>query len=171
MTAPDMTPTAQALVQKWSIPEPNTGCWLWLGVIRKDGYAQLNVPIGLRGDGKRVRPAYRYSYEAFKGPIPAGCEPDHLCRVRECVNPDHLEPVTRRENVFRGIGPVAAQMRATHCPQGHPYSGDNLILYTRTGSRTGRNKRTNPGRYCRACHQAMAKHWYRMRMARKRGEA
>jgi hypothetical protein len=78
-------------------PEPNSGCWLFaLGGPRGYGY----LSVGGRG-GRRVL-AHRFSYELHVGPVPEGLVLDHLCRVRRCVNPRHLEPVTQRENVFRG---------------------------------------------------------------------
>lgn len=83
--------------------------------------------------------AHRYAYEHFIGPIPEGLQVDHLCRVRNCVNPDHLEAVTCRENVLRGDGVAAANARATHCPQGHAYDEANTYTWT------------NGGRHCRAC--------------------
>lgn len=75
--------------------EPNTGCWLWLRCVNHHGYGSL-------GFGGKTYLAHRFSYEKFNGPIPAGYEIDHLCRVRCCVNPQHLEAVTNRENVIRG---------------------------------------------------------------------
>lgn len=123
-------------VYKWATPEMNTGCWLWTGVVRKDGYGQINMP--LNGMKKRTRMAHLFAYEAFVGEVPDRLELDHLCRMRCCVNPDHLEPVTRKENVRRVVSPCAQQMAKTHCPKGHPYSGDNLY-------------QTSYSRYCRAC--------------------
>lgn len=140
-----------------SIPEPNTGCWLWVGFVHtRDGYGQINVP---RKDGTfdprthKLRMttvgAHRVAYEAFKGPIPADLELDHLCRVRCCVNPDHLEPVTRRVNVERGISPMGKNAVKTHCPEGHPLSGDNLLIYTRLYQ----HGRIGHSRDCRLCRQ------------------
>lgn len=88
------------------------GCWLWRGDTNDKGYGRFYV-VG------RHRPAHTWSYEHFVGPIPDGLEPDHLCRVRNCVNPEHLEPVTHRENSQR-----AAYSR-THCVKGHPLPGPN----------------------------------------------
>ena len=96
-------------------PEPNSGCWLWLSSLR-DGYGTFRV-------GRKMVPAHRFSYEAQFGAVAEGLVLDHLCRVRCCVNPQHLEPVTNQVNVKRG-----AELK-THCPQGHPYSGENLYLY------------------------------------------
>lgn len=74
------------------------GCWRWQGQKNRFGYGQLNVEVG----GKRMcLRTHRVSYEAYVGPIPDGLEIDHLCRVRDCANPEHLEPVTRSENVRR----------------------------------------------------------------------
>lgn len=67
------------------------GCWLWNGSLTYDGY-------GLFRANNRATGAHRFAYEYFVGPIPAGLHIDHLCRVRNCVNPDHLEPVTPQEN-------------------------------------------------------------------------
>lgn len=117
------------------IPEPNSGCWLWLGATMRNGYGELRV------DG-RNRPAHRVAYEALVAPVSARLSMDHLCRVRCCVNPQHLEPVTQRENIMRGEGPeqAGARMRnKTHCPRGHSYAGDNL--YVRSDGR----------RECRTC--------------------
>ena len=104
-------------------PEPTSGCWLWTAAVLPDGYAAL-------WNGRRMAKAHRVIYELLRGPVPVGLDLDHLCRVRCCVNPDHLEPVTRRENIRRGVGPVAAHMAKTHCIYGHPFSGSNLIVYS-----------------------------------------
>lgn len=84
--------------------EQGEGCWLWLGSLTDKGYGRFYM------GGKRYL-AHRYSYEHFVGPIPEGLEPDHLCRVPACVNPAHLEPVTRSENTRRGW---AARRSTTH---------------------------------------------------------
>lgn len=94
----------------FSSPEPTTGCWLWMGRREKKGYGSLH------SNGTSYK-AHRVSYELVKGPIPAGLEIDHLCRVRCCVNPDHLEAVTHRENIRRAVMPGKAP--TTICPAGH----------------------------------------------------
>ena len=101
------------------IPEPNTGCWLWIAGIAGGGY-------GSYWNGTKKVSAHRFSYEQTRGPIPQGLEIDHLCRQRLCVNPEHLEAVTHRENVLRGDGWTAHQARQTHCHRGHPLTPDNL---------------------------------------------
>jgi hypothetical protein len=77
-----------------SMPEPNSGCQLWLGATI-EGY-------GVVGHEGKIRRAHTLAYELKNGPIPDGLEPDHKCRVRCCINDAHLEPVTRGENVRRG---------------------------------------------------------------------
>lgn len=104
-------------------PEPNSGCWLWGASLDRKGYGQIMLH---RND---LRRAHRVVYEAFKGPVPAGLDLDHLCRVRSCVNPDHLEPVTRAVNLNRGIKNRAALHAKTHCPNGHEYTADNTRWY------------------------------------------
>lgn len=98
-------------------------CWLWTGALHTHGYGMLNV------DGL-VRRAHRLVYEMLVGPIPdERPHLDHLCRVRHCVNPSHLEPVTNAVNVRRG-----AEAR-THCKNGHPWSEENTYVRKDTGSR------------------------------------
>lgn len=87
-------------------------CWEWIGTVNSGGYGSFN-------DGRQFK-AHRWSYARFKGPIPPSLTLDHLCRNRRCVNPDHLEPVTNRENILRGNGPTAENARKTHCKRGHP---------------------------------------------------
>lgn len=74
--------------------EPTGFCWHWTGGLNNCGYGQ----VGFNG---RTTPAHRAVYELLVGPIPKGLQLDHLCHVRICVNPDHLEPVTKRENMLR----------------------------------------------------------------------
>lgn len=108
-----------------AFPEPNSGCFIWMGAIGSNGYGK----IGISGTNKLAY-AHRAAYEYFVGPIPQGLDLDHKCRMRCCVNPEHLEPVTRKENLRRGIGAavVSAMRRAkTHCKHGHLLSGTNLI--------------------------------------------
>lgn len=114
-----------------SIPEPNSGCLLWLGVVNQFGYGRLR-----RKEVSGV--VHRLAYELTKGPVPPGLELDHLCRVRCCINPDHLEPVPKIVNVRRGMAGTSTRQRTlarTHCPKGHPYSGDNLFQRKGTGFR------------------------------------
>jgi hypothetical protein len=125
-------------LMKYSIPEPNSGCWLWLASISNNGYGQITSGYVLDGD-RRTRWAHRVSYETFVGRIPEGLDLDHLCRVRSCINPQHLEPVTRSENSLRGIGWTTGgaewNRRKTHCHKGHPYSGSNLYICPTRGTR------------------------------------
>lgn len=108
-------------------PEPNSGCHLWIGFLDPNGYGRFHHHGG--------QLAHRFAYQAKHGVIPSGLVLDHLCRVRCCVNPDHLEPVTNEENIRRGINPRSAQ---THCKRGHLLSGENMRMTC--GART-----------CRAC--------------------
>jgi HNH endonuclease len=101
------------------------GCWEWTGGGTKNGYGTLKL-------SGATKLAHRTTYELFVGPVPVGLELDHLCRNRRCVRPDHLEPVTRTENILRGEGPQVARDRhaaKTHCPQGHEYTSENTRTY------------------------------------------
>lgn len=109
------------------------GCIVWIGGMHRNGYGQF-MPTKGTTDNKKLLP-HRWSYEYHVGPIPVGLVIDHLCRNRACVNAEHLEPVTAGENVRRG------NAVKTHCPQGHPYSGDNLYPGGRKRCRTCIRKR------------------------------
>jgi len=122
------------------VPEPNSGCWLWTKCTLPCGYGWMSVPDGWTGVlGRRQEAAHRVSYRLYKGDIPEGLEIDHLCRVRSCVNPDHLEAVTRRENVLRGVGLAAINAVKTHCKHGHLLSGPNLRINIRGSKKIKRS--------------------------------
>lgn len=122
---------------------PDGECWIWVGALTTEGYGQIKMD-------RRVLLVHRVMYERMVGPIPEGLDIDHLCRVRNCVNPEHLEPVTRRTNVLRGIGPSAANKVKTHCKHGHEFTLENTHV------------RPNGDRMCRACSRG------RSRAARRR---
>ncbi len=131
MTGRILTVEAADVILSRGVRDPETECWEWAGT-RFRGYGM----IGVRG--LENRRAHRVSYETFVGPIPDGLTIDHLCRNRGCVNPAHLEPVTNKVNVLRGVGPTAVNARKTHCCRGHEFTPENTLLSS------GR-------RYCRAC--------------------
>jgi hypothetical protein len=137
-----MSPDQVARFERFVRRDASTECWLWVGALNSKGYGVFSV------SGRNAL-AHRLSYEHHVGPIPVGLDIDHLCRVRSCCNPAHLEPVTRGENIRRGSG--AAFWRAkTHCPAGHAYTPENTKLYE------GR-------RYCRTCARDRSLAYYHKR--------
>ena len=112
-------------------------CWLWTGAKTRNGYGQ----VAIHGKAWMVHRAF-YTY--FIADVPPGLDLDHLCRNRACVNPWHLEPVTRSVNLRRGDTRRTHFSSRTHCPQGHPYDDEN------TAHRQGR-------RVCRTCDRERAR--------------
>lgn len=109
-------------------------CWWWIGRINvANGYGQV------RDDEGRLRVAHRVAYELWVGPIPDGLVLDHGCHNRACVRPDHLEPVTAKENTARSDSPPAINGRKTHCIHGHAF--DNVNTRVQASGR----------RVCRRC--------------------
>ena len=129
-------------------PEPNTGCWLWLGRVRWDGYGQFYL-------GK-VTTAHRASWQLHRGPIPQDRVLDHVCRTRSCVNPDHLRLVTLAQNTTENSASPSALNRSKYfCKRGHPLTGPNLGLEPK-------------GRYCRACDRENGRAWNAANPERRR---
>lgn len=128
----------------WSkcIPEPMTGCWLWFGATNTAGYGQFAVTT------ENHVFTHRHAYSTLVGAIPAGLVLDHRCRVRCCCNPSHLEPVTHRENILRGVGPIVANANKAACPAGHTYDDANV-------------RRDKHGhRSCRECQRQRQRRYY-----------
>ena len=120
----------------WSkVSKTAGGCWEWTAVRTRLGYGQFSVR-------RRMVYSHRFSYELRRGPVPAGLELDHLCRNPSCVNPDHLEAVTHRENALRGESMPARYAARTCCSRGHEYTPENTRV-TKRGARL-----------CRICDRA-----------------
>ncbi len=133
----------------WSKVRKTDTCWLWLAAKTPTGY-------GRYADGY----AHRFAYELLVDLIPHKMTVDHLCRVKACCNPAHMEIVTRGENAIRGggIDASAAKRKAlTHCSKGHRYTPEN------TGTKP------NGSRKCLACRAAIVAKWNAIRDAKLRG--
>lgn len=124
-------------------------CWEWIAGLFPDGYGSVRDETG------KTKRAHRLAWEMLRGEIPDELHLDHLCRNRICVNPWHLDPVSPGENIRRGAtGEVARarQLTKTHCPQGHPYSGENLGIAS------------NGSRQCRTCIRERGRRRYRQQL-------
>ena len=127
-------------------------CWHWTAAKSPAGYG-----VGyLNG---RTGQAHRIVWSIFNGPIPAGMQLDHLCYVRDCVNPAHLEVVTPEENRRRIKNRTSGNAKKTHCPQGHPYTNDNLY------------QRPDGGRGCVACRREACARYEQTRVRDRRRAA
>lgn len=151
-------PSEQERFRSKYAAQRGSGCWLWTGTFWPNGYGMFALERKA-GEPPRYALAHRYSFELEGRAIPDGLVIDHLCRVRACVNPSHLEPVTTRENLVRGEGFVGLQARRTHCARGnHPLSGANLVV-DRNGWRS-----------CRKCRAESAWAAGQRRTARRHAE-
>lgn len=117
----------------WSRVNVDGVCWEWMGGKSGGGYGVF--------DHKKV---HIWAYEHLVGVRPEGLDLDHLCRNKVCVNPDHLEPVTRRVNVLRGGAPPAVNARRVACSRGHLYVEGSFFVYVRPDTGTKM-------RVCRIC--------------------
>lgn len=117
----------------WAKVEKTDTCWLWTGT-KPYGYGSFKTlePSG----AYRSWQSHRYAFELLVGPVPDGLQLDHLCRVKACVNPAHLEPVTAVENTRRALtAPSTINAAKTHCKWGHSFDERNTRVDPRTGER------------------------------------
>jgi len=120
-----MTITPEMWVNFWSkVDKRPGGCWIWTGFLH-DGYGQFH-PIRTE-----TVFAHRFAYAAIIGEFPKHLSLDHLCRVRDCVNPAHLEVVPIGVNILRGNSPSALAARKTHCIRGHDLAGSDIWINKR----------------------------------------
>lgn len=142
-------------------------CWLWRGKLNDKGYGRTSFKGRSTG-------AHRKAYELLVGPIPEGLTLDHICRIRHCVNPDHLEPVTQAENTqrakrFRNLAntytidrtPKPPKGPLAHCHKNHVLDEGNTLV----------SKRPN-GTYrlqCKVCqHEAQERYRRKAGIAERR---
>jgi hypothetical protein len=135
----------EVVLERTSRDENN--CWNWTGHKFKHGYG------GIQWDGKLML-AHRLSYKDFYGEIDENLSLDHLCRNPSCVNPTHLDQVTHKENVLRGVGPTAVNSKKTHCKKGHEF--DEINTY-----------KTEDGRSCKICVNIRKRQWRKRQKDKK----
>ena len=138
------------------IKEIEGGCWEWQGALSTAGYGRIawaHAPHKMT-----YASVHRVLYTVDVGPIPKGLDLDHLCRVRRCVNPEHLEPVSRSENLLRGDTVPARRAAVTRCPRGHEYSPENTLV-SRRGQRS-----------CKECTYAANRAYYHANRDRRRAQ-
>lgn len=138
----------------FSLVDASGDCWTWTNALSTNGYAYFHI-------NKKTYLAHRVSYQMFHGEITAGLDIDHLCRNRGCVNPHHLEAVSRSINLRRGIGPTLAKERyakITHCKRGHEYTPENT-------------KRKRGARICISCQRTLDSESQRKRRTQRRENA
>ena len=132
-----LPPLPSPIERFWIRVNKTESCWLWLGAVSR-GYGVANF------NGK-LRRAHRISWELVNGPIPDGLQIDHLCEVKLCVRPVHMETVTGRVNTLRcERAPAAINLKKTHCPRNHPFDGAD----------------SDGHRYCVRCRRAVWRNYY-----------
>lgn len=125
----------------------STNCWEWNAGKFNSGYGAFSL-------NGFVKYAHRVSYEHYVGNIPENFQIDHLCRVRGCVNPEHLEPVTFEENIKRSS---LSNVSKTHCINGHIFDDKNTYM------------RSNNKRECKECHRLRENNKYNSKRKNKNG--
>lgn len=130
------------LEKLWDKINKSSTCWFWFGAIDKDGY-------GIWTSKKKTYRVHRFMYELYNGKILSGMVIDHLCRIRNCVNPEHLRAITNKENILCGVGITAQNSRKIVCNKGHDLSGKNLYVY--------KNKKGGVDRHCLKCDKERAR--------------
>lgn len=133
----------------WPRVDKTDACWLWTGLIRSNGYGQIH--LGNVGRTSVPMLTHRFSWLVAQRLLEVDRQLDHLCRVRACCNPDHLESVTQQINMMR------AYEHQTHCKNGHEFTPENTQWYGKYGTK----------RNCRTCNRAAMKAY----RARKRSAA
>jgi hypothetical protein len=136
----------QRFWEKVQRPDDEAGCWLWRAGLQSEGYAQFYWR-------RKKDYGHRVAYMVLEGEIPSGLELDHLCRVRQCVNPEHLEPVTPRVNSLRGVSPPAMNARKVCCKNGHPLDEGNVYQ--------SKSMKVKGERRCKTCWREQLKRRYR----------
>ena len=126
----------------WAKVKKSNGCWLWTGATSR-GYGHFcSSPYS-------TKMAHRISYMELVGSIPEGKQLHHLCEIRNCVNPAHLEPVTARENLLLSSKTAAAKLSSqTHCKRGHEFTAENTYVWGNM-------------RHCKECVRTRSREWYR----------
>ena len=137
-----MQPQVTVSQRFWSKVDKSGKCWLWMAHCDRHGYGRFKPSSTVPETG-----AHRFAYEEANGLIPVGLQTDHLCRVRPCVRPAHIELVTSRENTLRGEGIAAKRARQTHCLRGHPFTAENTYLCS------------NGTRRCKVCQRETLRQW------------
>ena len=140
-----MKQTIEQRLWKFIEPEPNSGCWLWVGASDKNGYGRVSIK-------SRAVWAHRATYEHYIKPIPPTMVLDHRCRQPSCVNPSHLRIVTRKQNALENSESLAAkEAQQTHCLHGHPFDVQNTYIVHRA---------RGIKRVCRTCDLSRSATYY-----------
>ena len=149
-----MIRTLDETFEKHTYRDPNCGCWFWTACLDESGYGRLGTKL------YKERGAHRVSYLHFRGAIPNGLQIDHLCKIKSCVNPWHLEVVTQQENIKRSSRPKDTHRngRKTHCSKGHPFNVENTWHEKSGGSIK---------RHCKECNRINAIKWRSIYKARQ----